>query len=180
MTIAKGLSSGYLPIGGSIVSDKVADVLEEKGGEFIHGYTYSGHPAACAAALENLRLLREEGVVETVKNDTAPYLREKWLQFADHPFVGEARIVGMFGALELTPDKTARAKFAGNEGDVGLICREFCFENGLVMRAVRDSMIISPPLVITKAEIDTFIDLAAKALDLTHDKLKAEGLMKAA
>lgn len=180
MTIAKGLSSGYLPIGGSIVGDRVADVLEEKGGEFIHGYTYSGHPASCAAALENLRILKEERIVETVKDEIAPYLREKWLGLADHPLVGEARIVGMFGALELTPDKSARARFKANEGTVGMICREFCFESGLVMRAVRDSMIISPPLVMTKVEIDTFIDLAAKALDLTHAKLKADDMMVSA
>ena len=180
MTIAKGLSSGYLPIGGSIVGDRVADVLEEKGGEFIHGYTYSGHPASCAAALENLRILKEERIVETVKDTLAPYLREKWLALADHPLVGEARIVGMFGALELTPEKSSRARFAAGGGAVGYMCREFCFGNGLVMRAVGDTMIISPPLVITKPEIDAFIALAVKALDLTHAKLKAEGMMVAA
>ena len=180
MTIAKGLSSGYLPIGGSVVGDCVANVLEEQGGEFIHGYTYSGHPASCAAALENLRIMREEKIVETVKNDLAPYLRSKWLELGDHPLVGEARIVGMFGALELTPDKAARARFTADEGAAGLMCREFCFENGLVMRAVRDSMIMSPPLVITKPEIDKFIGLAAKALDLTHARLQAEGMMVAA
>ena len=180
MTIAKGLSSGYLPIGGSIVGDRVANVLEEKGGEFIHGYTYSGHPASCAAALENLRILSEENIVENVKNDLAPYLRDKWMALGDHPLVGEARIVGMFGALELTPDKASRARFAAEGGKVGYICREFCFANGLVMRAVGDSMIISPPLVISKSEIDTFIELATKALDLTHTKLKAEGMMAAA
>ncbi len=180
MTIAKGLSSGYLPIGGSIVSDKVAQALEDHGGEFIHGYTYSGHPACCAAALENLRILSDENIVGRVKDETAPYLRDQWLKLADHPLVGEARIVGMFGALELTPDKASRARFAADGGTVGLMCREFCFANGLVMRAVGDSMIISPPLVITKAEIDEFIALAVKALDLTHAKLKAEGMMVAA
>jgi putrescine aminotransferase len=180
MTIAKGLSSGYLPIGGTIVGDRVATVLEDKGGEFIHGYTYSGHPASCAAALENLRILQDEKIVENVKETLAPYLREKWLGLADHPIVGEARIVGMFGALELTPHKASRARFKGESGAVGLMCREFCFENGLVMRAVGDSMIISPPLVIAKAEIDQFIALAVKALDLTHAKLKADGMMVAA
>jgi putrescine aminotransferase len=180
MTIAKGLSSGYLPIGGTIVGDRVATVLEDKGGEFIHGYTYSGHPASCAAALENLRILQDEKIVENVKETLAPYLREKWLGLADHPIVGEARIVGMFGALELTPHKASRARFKGESGAVGLMWREFCFENGLVMRAVGDSMIISPPLVIAKAEIDQFIALAVKALDLTHAKLKADGMMVAA
>ncbi|MCA8869330.1 MAG: aspartate aminotransferase family protein [Rhodobacteraceae bacterium] len=178
MTVAKGLSSGYIPIGGSILSDKVFDVLS--GDEFNHGYTYSGHPVACAVALENLRIMQEENMVETVRNDTGPYLKEKWQALADHPLVGETRISGMMAALQMTPDKTARAAFAEGDGVAGLICRENAFANGLVMRHVGDSMIISPPLVITHAQIDTLIERAVKSLDQTHARLKAEGLMKTA
>jgi len=178
ITIAKGLSSGYAPIGGSVVSDEIAEVLNSD--DFNHGYTYSGHPVSCAVALENLRILEEEGIIDRVKAETAPYLAEKWRGLADHPLVGEARICGMMAALELTPDKSSRAKFAGNPGNVGTICRDFCFEQRLVMRHVRDSMIISPPLVITKSEIDQVIDRAARALDQTLAKLKADGLMTAA
>ncbi|NOX40981.1 MAG: aspartate aminotransferase family protein [Alphaproteobacteria bacterium] len=178
ITIAKGLSSGYAPIGGSVVSDEIAAVLNSD--DFNHGYTYSGHPVSCAVALENLRILEEEGIVERVKTETAPYLAEKWRGLADHPLVGEARICGMMAALELSPDKSSRAKFASDPGTVGTICRDFCFENKLVMRHVRDSMIISPPLVITKSELDQVIDRAAKALDQTMAKLKADGLMTAA
>ncbi len=178
MTIAKGLSSGYAPIGGSIVSDKIAEVMNDC--EFNHGYTYSGHPVSCAVALENLRILEEEKIVERVAQDTGPYLREKWQALADHPLVGEARIVGMMGSLALTPHKESRAKFAADAGTAGYICRERCFANSLVMRHVGDRMIISPPLVITKEEIDTLTDRAWASLDQAAAKLKEDGLMKAA
>ena len=177
MTIAKGLSSGYAPIGGSIVCDEVADVINNC--EFAHGYTYSGHPMTCAVALENLRILQEEGVVDHVADHSAAYLADKWGGLADHPLVGEASTIGMMGAIALTPDASSRAAFAGNEGDVGLMTREHCFKNGLVMRHVGDRMIISPPLVITDAEIDTLVERAWMALDLTHKQLKADGMMKA-
>ncbi len=178
MTIAKGLTSGYLPLGGSILSDGVAEVIA--GSEFNHGYTYSGHPVSCAVALENLRLIEEENILERVRTDTAPYLAEKWGALAEHPLVGEARTIGLMGGLAMTPDKASRAKFASEAGTVGLICREFCFANGLVMRHVGDRMIISPPLVISKAEIDTLTERAWVALDLTLEKLKDDGLLKAA
>ncbi len=178
MTIAKGLSSGYQPIGGSIVSDEVAAVIGS--GEFNHGYTYSGHPVAAAVALENLRILEEERVVDHVRDVAAPHLKAKWEALSDHPLVGEARIIGLMGSLALTPHKDSRAKFASDAGTVGLICRERCFANNLVMRHVGDRMIISPPLVITPEEIDTLIARANKALDECHAELKERDLLKAA
>ena len=148
MPIAKGLSSGYLPIGGVMVGDRVADVFVQEGGEFQHGFTYSGHPAACAVALANLHILRDEGIVERVAADTGPYLQQRWAELADHPLVGEARIVGFMGALELVADKASRT-FFDPIGDAGRLCRDICVENGLIMRATRDTMIISPPLIMT-------------------------------
>lgn len=177
MTIAKGLSSGYLPIGGSMVSDHVAEVLAQKGGEFAHGYTYSGHPVAAAVALENLRILDEEKIVERASNEIAPYLKDKWLDFANHPLVGEARICGMVAGLELTPDKTARAPFKTPLGTAGNICRDFAIENGLVMRAVRDGLIISPPLVLTKPQVDELAEKVGRALDQAHAKMRQEGML---
>lgn len=178
MTIAKGLSSGYQPIGGSVVTDEVAKVID--GCEFNHGYTYSGHPVAAAVALENLRILDEEGIVERVKSETGPYMKEKWETLADHPLVGEAPIVGLMGSIALTPHKDSRADFASDAGTVGLICRENCFANNLIMRHVGDRMVISPPLVITHDEVDTLVERAWKALDATQKRLNDEGLMKAA
>ena len=165
MTIAKGLTSGYVPMGGLIVSDKVFQVINA-GGDFNHGFTYSGHPVAAAVGLENLRILKDEKVIEQVKAETAPYLQKRLRELADHPLVGEVRGVGMLGAIELAKNKQTRERFPSEMG-VGMICRGHCFENGLIMRAVGDTMIISPPLVISHAEIDELVDKARKCLDLT-------------
>ncbi len=175
MTVAKGLSSGYAPIGGSVVSDEIADTIANAG-DFNHGYTYSGHPVAAAVALENLRILDEEGIVNKVRDETAPYVAEKWAELANHPLVGEASIVGLMGSLALTPDKAARAPFAADKGTVGLVCRDFCFANNLVMRHVGDRMIISPPLIISKEEIDLMMERVVMSLDQTLTRIKTEGL----
>ena len=166
MPIAKGLSSGYLPIGGVLVHDRVGDVLHEKGGEFSHGFTYSGHPASCAVALENLKIIEEEKLVGQVKTETGPYLRQRWKEFNDHPMVAEVRNVGLLGALELSADKKKRKPFP-EPGKTGYLCRDICFQNGLVMRSVKDTMIVSPPLTITPLQIDEMFDLAWKCLDET-------------
>jgi len=170
MPIAKGMSSGYLPIGGVMVADRVAEELIEKGGEFFHGFTYSGHPVACAVALENIRILRDEKIIENVYDNTAPYLQRRWKELGNHPLVGEARGLGFVAALELVKNKETKEKFESSM-KVGEICRDFCFETGLVMRAIGDTMVISPPLTMTKNEIDELIKLAQKSLELTAEKL---------
>lgn len=178
MTIAKGLSSGYQPIGGSVVTDEVAAVMD--GVEFNHGYTYSGHPVAAAVALENLRIMEEEGIVEHVQNVAAPYLAEKWHGLGDHPMVGDTKIVGMMASLALTPNKETRAKFASDPGTVGYMCRDRCFANNLIMRHVGDRMVVSPPLVLTEGEIDILIARARTALDEAYKEVKDAGLWQAA
>jgi putrescine---pyruvate transaminase len=179
MTIAKGLSSGYLPIGGSLICNEVAEIVNNAG-DFNHGYTYSGHPVAAAVALENLRILDEENIVKNVRDVTGPYLAEKWAQLADHPLIGEAKIIGMMGSVAMTPDKSARAPFSSDPGVIGTICRDNCFANGLIMRHVGDRMIISPPLIVTKSDIDTMMELVVRSLDQTYATVKADGLLKAA
>ena len=174
MTMAKGLSSGYLPIGGVMVADRVADVLIDKGGEFAHGYTYSGHPVACAVASVNLSLIQQENLVARTRDEMGPYLASKWRKLAEHPLVGEARSVGLIGALELVRDKRTR-QFFDKRGEVGTICRDFCFQNGLIMRAVRDTLIISPPLVINREQMDELAEKAWRCLDLTLERCRAEG-----
>jgi putrescine---pyruvate transaminase len=166
MTLAKAITSGYQPLGAVMVSDRVADVLIDKGGEFFHGYTYSGHPVACAVALANLAILRDEGLVDRVREDIGPYLQQRWRELGEHRLVGEARGVGMIGALELVAHKGTRTFFR-NRGEVGLVCRDHCFANGLVMRAVRDTMIISPPLILSRAQVDELFEKAWRCLDLT-------------
>ncbi len=178
ITCAKGLSSGYVPIAASIVNDKVADVINAI--EFNHGYTYSGHPVAAAVALENLRIIEEQNLVGRVKDDIGPYLAAQWATLADHPMVGEAKIVGLMGSLALTPNKATRAPFKADAGTVGYMTRECCFGNDLVMRHVGDRMIIAPPFVISHAEVDELIARARKSLDQAYEKVKAAGLFEAA
>ncbi len=180
MTIAKGLSSGYAPIGGSIICDEVYNTVANSGEDFNHGYTYCGHPVAAAVALRNLEIMEEENVLDHVRNVAHPYLAKKWSALADHPLVGEARLIGLMGSIALTPDKATRAAFASETGTIGYRCRERCFANNLVMRHVGDRMIISPPLVIKPEEIDVFIERATKSLDETYAEIKADGLLKAA
>ncbi|APE29849.1 aspartate aminotransferase family protein [Halomonas aestuarii] len=172
MPIAKGLSSGYLPIGGVLVGDRVADTLIEEGGEFFHGFTYSGHPVCAAVALRNLEIMEEEGVVERVRDDLGPYLARRWSELADHPLVGEARSLGLMGALELV-DPTTGGRF-DRALAVGTLCRDISFACGLVMRSVGDTMIISPPLVITHEQIDELVSLAREALDETARRLSGD------
>ena len=175
MPIAKGLTSGYLPMGGVLVSDRVAEGLIDKGGEFYHGYTYSGHPACAAAALANLEIMQRDKLVDYVADDIGPYLQKRWTALGDHPLVGEARMTGLMGALELVPEKGDRAKKFADEGTVGMLCRDISFKNGMVMRGVRDSMIISPPLVLSHDEADQLVAIARKTLDDTYVELKRQG-----
>ncbi|ODV10149.1 MAG: aminotransferase [Rubrivivax sp. SCN 70-15] len=166
MTFAKGVTSGYVPLGGVMVGDRVAKVLIERGGEFTHGYTYSGHPVACAVALANIRLMRELKLVEHVHDDVGPYLAQQYRTLLDHPLVGDAETCGLMGAILLVKDKTRGTPFP-DAVDIGMVCRGHCFGNGLIMRAVGDRMIIAPPLVITRAQIDEMVALIRRCLDLT-------------
>jgi putrescine---pyruvate transaminase len=166
ITFAKGVTSGYVPLGGVLVGPRVGEVLVERGGEFTHGYTYSGHPVACAVALANIALIRELGLVEHVHDDVGPYLAERFRELAGHPLVGDAETCGLMGALLLVKDKASGEAFP-DEVEIGMVCRGHCFREGLIMRAVGDRMIIAPPLVITRAQIDEMVALIRRCLDLT-------------
>jgi putrescine aminotransferase len=171
MTMAKGLSAGYQPIGAVMFSDRIAEVLDDKGGEFAHGYTYSGHPVACAVALKNIQILREERIIENARDNTMNYLQSKISDLGTHPIVGEARGKGFLGALELVANKETRECF-DKDGSAGLLCRENFMQNGLIMRAVGDIMVMSPPLIITREQIDDLYDIAWASLDQTMKQLK--------
>jgi putrescine---pyruvate transaminase len=173
MTMAKGLSSGYVPIAAVLLGPRVGDALATAGEEWAHGFTYSGHPVAAAVALENLRVIEAEGLHERAGGPFGDYFAEALAQLADHPLVGEVRTCGLLGALELVEDKKTRRYFPPPR-KVGLTCREHCIANGLVMRAVRDVMILSPPLIITEAEIDQMVAKGRLALDLTWRHLRAD------
>jgi putrescine---pyruvate transaminase len=157
-----------------MVGDRVAKVLIEQGGEFNHGYTYSGHPVACAVAIANIRLIQRERLVEKVRADLGPYLAQHFAALAEHPLVGEAQSVGMMGALQLVRDK-ATGELFDESLEVGMVCRGHCFGNGLIMRAVGDRMIIAPPLVMTHAQIDEMAQLIRTCLDLTLADVRRRG-----
>jgi putrescine aminotransferase len=176
MTFAKGVTSGYIPLGGVMVGDRVADVLIGEGGEFNHGYTYSGHPVACAVAVANIRLIQQLNLVEHVREDVGPHLARRFEELRDHPLVGDTQACGLMGAVQMVKDKASGTPFDGDLA-VGMICRGHCFANGLVMRAVGDRMIVAPPLVITRAQVDELAGLARKCLDLTYADVKARGWM---
>ncbi len=175
MPIAKGMTSGYIPMGGVLISDKVAGPVIEKAGEFFHGFTYSGHPAACAAGLANLRIMHEENLVERVRDSIGPYLSQRWMTLAEHPMVGEARIKGMLGAIELVKKKEPRIEMFEDRGQAGEICRDIAVENGLVMRAIGDTMVISPPLTLSDGEADVLAERAWQTLDALADRLTRDG-----
>ena len=174
VTFAKGVTSGYIPLGGVMVGNRVAKVLIEQGGEFNHGYTYSGHPVACAVALANLELMERENLVGRVKDDVGPYLAKRFTELNNHPLVGRAETCGFTAGLLLVKNKKTMERFNGDLS-VGMVCRGHCFSNGLIMRAVGDRMIIAPPLTMTHAQIDEMVDLIVKCLDLTYADVQKNG-----
>ena len=174
VTFAKAVTSGYVPLGGVMVGNRVAQVLIDKGGEFNHGYTYSGHPVACAVALANLEIMEREQLPHRVRADIGPYLAGKFAELNDHPLVGVAETCGFVAGLVLVKNKATRARFDASLG-VGMVCRGHCFGNGLIMRAVGDRMIIAPPLTMTHAQIDEMMVLIKMCLDLTWQDARNNG-----
>jgi putrescine aminotransferase len=172
VAMAKGLSSGYQTIGAVAFADRLVKDFFDKGGEFYHGMTYAGHPVACAVALRNIEIIERENLVARAR-DIGPYFSEALASLRDHPIVGETRSVGLIGAIELSNDKARRGRF-DKPGRVGTMCRDHCFRNGLIMRACWDTMVLAPPLVIARKEIDELVRLARVALDATCKGVKAE------
>jgi putrescine aminotransferase len=178
ISFAKGVTSGYVPLGGVLVGSRVAHTLIDKGGDFNHGFTYSGHPVACAAALENLRILREERLVEKVALETGPYLKAAFAKLAEHPLVGYADSCGLVAGLNLVRRKGATmhdCEQFDRVQAVGMLCRTHMFDHGVIMRAVGERMIVAPPLVITRAQIDEMAEKIGHCLDLTLHDLRARG-----
>ena len=169
---AKALSSGYQPISAVVVATPIVDVLKQ-GGDFVHGYTYSGHPVCAAVALANLAIIEREGLVERTRADTGPYLATALQRLAVHPLVGEVRSLGLLGAVEIVADKASRARFGGKEGSAGPVVRDACIERGLMVRGVRDTIVMCPPLVVSHAEIDRIVATIGDALDASADTLRA-------
>ena len=173
VTMAKGLSSGYLPISATGVASHIVATLREAGGEFVHGYTYSGHPVCAAVALKNIEILSRERLVERTTEDTGPYLAQALARLRSHPLVGEARSLGLIGGVEIVSRPGTNERFTGKEGTAGPMVRDICIHRGLMVRAIRDTIVFCPPLIITHAEIDRLVDTIRAALDEAAPALKA-------
>ncbi len=170
MSLAKGLSSAYIPISAVLLTEDIYEVIEAAGnklGVFGHGFTYTGHPVSCAVALKNIELMEERRVMAHVA-DVAPLFQQRLQSLGDHPLVLEVRGVGLIGALEL--------KASAKVGAVGAHCVKACLSEGLIVRALGDSVALCPPLIITSDEIDAVFDRLETALDETAVWAKAEGL----
>lgn len=174
VAMAKGLSSGYLPISATAVSSDIVDVLKT-GGDFVHGFTYSGHPVSAAVALRNIEIIEREGLVERTRTDTGPYLAEALQRIAGHELVGEVRSIGLLGAVEIVSEKGTNKRWGGKEGNAGPVVRDICIKNGLMVRGIRDTIVMCPPLIFTHDEIDELVGIIAKSLDEALPALREIG-----
>ena len=173
VSMAKGLSSGYLPISATAVAAPLVATLRAAGGEFVHGYTYSGHPTCAAVALKNLEIIARERLVERTREDSGPYLARALDRLRAHGLIGEARSLGLIGAVEIVARPGSNERFGGKEGSAGPIVRDICIRRGLMVRAIRDSLVFCPPLIITHGEIDRLVDTIGAALDEATPALRA-------
>ena len=166
ITFAKAVTNGYMPLGGSLVGDKVADVLLSGGGEFAHGLTYSGHPASCAAGLATLAIYENTDILPVTWEKVVPHFHRKLEALSDHSVVGQVRAKGLVAAVELVKDKSSRERLAPESGGA-VFCRDQAIGDGLMVRQTGDAMIMSPPFVTTLEEIDTLVEKLVIALDKT-------------
>jgi 4-aminobutyrate--pyruvate transaminase len=178
ITMAKAVTSAYMPLGAVTVSEPVYQALVDESrklGVFAHGFTYSGHPVAAAVAVKTLEIYDRINIVRHVQ-DVAPVFEARLKALADHPLIGEARGVGLIGGLEIVRDKTTKQSFDPRQG-VGAKAVMFAQEEGLICRAVAgDTIGVCPPLVISAAEVNDMFDIVQRALDRTSAWLKEEGI----
>jgi 4-aminobutyrate--pyruvate transaminase len=178
MTVAKALSSAYMPISATIVSDKIADAIARHSGKlgtFAHGFTYAGHPVAAAVALETLRIYKERDIVAQVKR-IASHFQSRLRALGSHPLIGEARGVGLIGGLQLVADKATRRALPPTEG-IGALIQQGAMARGVIVRASPDAVFVCPPLIITAAQIDEMMDAVAAALDEAFAVAERRGLL---
>ncbi|MBW1785840.1 MAG: aspartate aminotransferase family protein [Deltaproteobacteria bacterium] len=177
MTVAKALSSAYLPVGAVLIPEIMYEAMVDESrklGVFGHGFTYSGHPACAAVALKNLELIEKRGIVNHVRS-ISPRFQERLTALCDHPLGGEARGIGLIGACELVADKENKRPFDPQQG-VGAYCAMQCQKRGLIIRSLGDTIAFCPPLIITESQIDDLFDLFVQALDDTEAWVVKEGL----
>jgi len=166
LSLAKGINSGYVPLGASIISEDIYRALVEKapaGMPFPHGFTYNGHPVACVAALKNLDILEQEQLIDRAA-EVGAYFQERLRSFLDHPLVGDVRGLGLLGGVELVRDPPTKERFEP-AGQAGALVAQLAFERGLICRAIGDTVAFAPPLCITRRQVDDLIEIFAAALE---------------
>ncbi|MBT6511362.1 MAG: aminotransferase [Rhodospirillaceae bacterium] len=176
LTAAKGFTSGYIPAGLTAISERLHQDIIDKSGEsatFSMGFTYSGHPVAMAAALKNIEIMERDGLMEHAQV-TGEYFQERLNSLADMPMVGDTRGVGMMGCLECVQSKTTKEAFDENLS-VGKKIDQKCQENGLILRPMWSQCVFSPPIIITKAQVDDMFDIMATAVKEVADELVRDG-----
>lgn len=179
VTFAKGVSSGYVPLGGFAISSKLLEQVsgpENKGAVFSNGYTYSAHPVSCAAALANIRIIEREGLLERVR-ELAPYFQARLKELEDLPLVGEVRGIGLMACVDCVADKASRNPLALDK-EVGSRIDAHCHALGLLVRPIYNMCVMSPPLIIEKPEIDRMVEILRQGIGRTQDDLEREGLWK--
>jgi putrescine---pyruvate transaminase len=172
ISMAKGLSSAYLPISATAVSSDIVATLKT-GGDFVHGYTYSGHPVCAAVALRNIEIIEREGLVARTRDVTGPALTQALARLKHHPLVGEVRNLGLLGAIEIVSQKGTNKRFTGKEGTAGPIVRDISIKNGLMVRAIRDSLVMCPPLIISEDQIADLVGILEASLTEAMPSLQA-------
>jgi 4-aminobutyrate--pyruvate transaminase len=178
VTVAKALSAGYQPISGTLVSNGLYEILlaqSDKLGIFGHGYTYSSHPVPAAVALETLRIYEERDIVGAVRR-VAPHLQAGIRSFADHPLVGDARGIGLIGAIELVRDKASRQRFDPKAGVAAHLVRRAQHHGAILRNMPGDIVAFSPPLIIDESGMDEMLGCFRKALDDTWSMVREKGL----
>jgi 4-aminobutyrate--pyruvate transaminase len=178
VVMAKQLTSAYQPMSATVISGAIYDALvqqSEKIGVFAHGFTYSGHPVAAAVGVETLKIYEERGILDHVRS-VMPHFQERLRQLGNHPLVGEARGMGLIGAIELVNDKQSKKSFDPAVG-AGPLAADLALENGLVVRAVGDTIAICPPLIINDGEIDQLFDRLSLTLDHTQEELRRRSVV---
>jgi adenosylmethionine-8-amino-7-oxononanoate aminotransferase len=172
LSLAKGISSGYVPLGASIITEEIYRDLVDKappGAPFPHGFTYNGHPVACVAALKNLDIMEHEQMIEQAA-EVGAYFQDRLHSFLDHPLVGDVRGIGLIAGVELVRDRATKERFEPL-GKAGALVTQLAFERGLICRAILDTVAFAPPLCITKSQVDDVLRIFATALDQGQKEL---------
>ena len=174
ITTAKGITSGYFPLGAVLISDRLMVDIKKESSLFFHGYTYSGHPAACAAALKNIEIIKRDKILENVKI-LSPYFFEKLNKLYEIPIVGDVRGLGLMAGIECVIDKESKNPLVLDKAIASRIDEE-SLKLGLIIRPIYHICVLSPALIITKNQIDELVDKLFQAISNATKKLEDEGL----